>query len=81
MYVHPDKNPNEKDKAQIAFEGILFCCVSAYSTWIISINIVSMLKAVNRAYKLLDNESERKKCIEVVEEAKERVDQMVFYVV
>ncbi len=32
---------------------------------------------MNRAYKLLDNETERKKCIEVVEEAKERVDQMV----
>ena len=53
MYVHPDKNPHDKDRAQTAFE------------------------AVNRAYKLLDNELERKKCIEVVEEAKERVDQMV----
>ncbi len=53
MYVHPDKNPNDKERAQIAFE------------------------AVNRAYKLLEDESERKKCLEVVEEAKERVDQMV----
>ena len=23
MYVHPDKNPNEKEKAQIAFEGTM----------------------------------------------------------
>lgn len=53
MYVHPDKNPNEKERAQVAFE------------------------AVNRAYKLLEDESERKKCLEVVEEAKERVDKMV----
>ena len=30
MYVHPDKNPGEKDRAQIAFEGWLLnnslCC-------------------------------------------------------
>jgi len=52
MYVHPDKNRDQKDKAEIAFE------------------------AVNRAYKMLDDELERKKCLEVVEEARERVDKM-----
>lgn len=50
IYVHPDKNPNDKERADIAFE------------------------AVNRAYKMLDDEKERKKCLEVVEEAMERVN-------
>jgi len=50
MYVHPDKNPNDKERADIAFE------------------------AVNRAYKMLDDDTERKKCLEVVEEARERTD-------
>ena len=53
MYVHPDKNNHDKERAQIAFE------------------------AVNRAYKMLSDEKERKQCLEVVDEARERVDAMV----
>ena len=53
MYVHPDKNSHDKERAQVAFE------------------------AVNRAYKLLIDEKERKQCLEVVDEARERVDTMV----
>ena len=47
MYVHPDKNNHDKERAQIAFE------------------------AVNRAYKMLSDEKERKQCLEVVDEARE----------
>ena len=53
MYVHPDKNSNDKERAQIAFE------------------------AVNKAYKMLSDEKERKQCLKVVDEARERVDTMV----
>lgn len=35
-------------------------------------------EAVNKAYKMLEDEKERKKCLEVVDEARERVDAMVF---
>jgi DnaJ-class molecular chaperone len=52
-YVHPDKNPNDKERAEIAFE------------------------AVNRAYKMLEDEKERKQCLEVVDEAREQVEKMV----
>lgn len=52
IYVHPDKNNDDKERAQIAFE------------------------AVNRAYKMLEDEKERKKCLEVVDEARERVDKV-----
>lgn len=52
IYVHPDKNKDNQDRAQIAFE------------------------AVNRAYKMLEDEGERKKCLEVVDEAREQVDKM-----
>jgi len=34
-------------------------------------------EAINKAYKMLEDEKERKKCIEVVEEARERVEKMV----
>lgn len=53
IYVHPDKNPNDRERAQVAFE------------------------AVNRAYKMLDDEKERKKCLEVVDEARVKVEEMV----
>lgn len=50
IYVHPDKNSDDRERAQIAFE------------------------AVNRAYKMLENEKDRKMCLEVVDEAREKVD-------
>ena len=53
IYVHPDKNPNDKERAQVAFE------------------------AVNRAYKMLEDDKERKKCLEVVDEAREQVAKTV----
>jgi len=34
-------------------------------------------EAINKAYKMLEDEKERKKCVEVVEEARERVEKMV----
>lgn len=51
--MHPDKNPADRDRAQIAFE------------------------AVNRAYKMLSDEKERKQCLEVVDEARVKVEEMV----
>jgi hypothetical protein len=33
--------------------------------------------AITKAYKMLEDEKERKKCVEVVEEARERVEKMV----
>lgn len=53
ILVHPDKNQDNADKAQQAFE------------------------VVNRAWRTLENEETRKKCMDVVEEAKGRVDLMV----
>lgn len=70
MLVHPDKNPTMTDRASLAFEG-----KSSLIFTIQSSNIFSI--AINKAYKLLEDEKERKKCIEVVEEARERVEKMV----
>lgn len=53
ILVHPDKNPEDKDRAQNAFE------------------------AVNRAWKILEADITRKKCMDLYEEAKERTDLMV----
>lgn len=53
ILVHPDKNQDNKDRAQQAFE------------------------VVNKAYKTLENEATRKKCLEVYEEAKDRTDLMI----
>lgn len=51
--VHPDKNQNDKDRAEQAFE------------------------IVNKAWKILENELTRKKCLDVYEEAKDRTDHMI----
>ncbi|XP_058811927.1 dnaJ homolog subfamily C member 8 [Topomyia yanbarensis] len=53
ILVHPDKNQNDKDRAQQAFE------------------------VINKAYKVLENELTRKRCLEVYEEAKDRTDAMI----
>lgn len=51
--MHPDKNQEDKERAQNAFE------------------------AVNRAWKVLEADITRKKCMELYEEAKERTNIMV----
>ncbi|XP_067010912.1 dnaJ homolog subfamily C member 8 [Anabrus simplex] len=53
ILVHPDKNQDDPDRAQQAFE------------------------IVNRAWKTLENEETRAKCLDVIEEAKARTDHMI----
>lgn len=53
ILVHPDKNQDDPDRAQQAFE------------------------VVNKAWRTLENEETRKKCLDIVEEAKGRTDIMV----
>lgn len=53
ILLHPDKNPNDRDRAQRAFD------------------------VLNKAYKCLESEQTRAKALEVVEEAKHRVQQMI----
>lgn len=53
ILVHPDKNQDDKDRAQSAFD------------------------VVNKAWKTLENDATRKRCLEVYEEAKDRTDHMV----
>lgn len=56
ILVHPDKNQDNKEKAQEAFE------------------------VINRAWKILENDMTRKRCLDVYEEAKDRTDHMVFII-
>ncbi|KAF5300076.1 hypothetical protein FQA39_LY11268 [Lamprigera yunnana] len=53
ILVHPDKNQDDPDRAQQAFE------------------------VVNRAWKTLENEDSRQKCMNIIEEAKGRTDIML----
>ncbi|XP_023017135.1 dnaJ homolog subfamily C member 8 isoform X1 [Leptinotarsa decemlineata] len=53
ILVHPDKNQDDPDRAQQAFE------------------------AVNKAWKTLENEETRKKCMDIIEEAVGRTDIML----
>ncbi|KAK4881084.1 hypothetical protein RN001_004403 [Aquatica leii] len=53
ILVHPDKNQDDPDRAQQAFE------------------------VVNRAWKTLENEDSRQKCMGIIEEAKGRTDIML----
>lgn len=69
IYVHPDKNPEDKERAQVAFEGerLRSAVIDQFGS------LISAFQAVNRAYKMLEDEKERKKCLEVVDEAREQV--------
>lgn len=51
--MHPDKNQDDVQRAQTAFE------------------------IINRAWKILENDVTRKKCLGVYEEAKERIDMLL----
>lgn len=53
ILVHPDKNQDDADRAQQAFE------------------------ILNKAWKTLESDETRKKCLDVIEEAKGRTDIMV----
>lgn len=86
ILVHPDKNQDDKDRAQAAFEGTfiynfqvlgstynlqsLFFCVYKSNSGQCCLPI----SAISRAWKVLENEETRAKCMDVVEEAKAKVD-------
>jgi DnaJ family protein C protein 8 len=53
ILVHPDKNQDDAERAQQAFE------------------------IINKAWKTLENEETRNKCLDVIEEAKARTDHMI----
>lgn len=53
ILVHPDKNSEDKERAERAFE------------------------IVNKAWKLLENEGTRKRCLEIYEEARQKTDMMI----
>ncbi|RZF40583.1 hypothetical protein LSTR_LSTR007466 [Laodelphax striatellus] len=53
ILVHPDKNPDDSERAQNAFE------------------------IISKAWKTLENDDTRKKCLDVIEEATARTDHMI----
>ena len=53
ILVHPDKNPNDKERAQKAFDEL------------------------TKAWRTLENEETRKKCLEIVEEAEAMVQKKI----
>jgi DnaJ family protein C protein 8 len=53
LLLHPDKNIDDKERAQSAFE------------------------IVNKAWKILENDVTRKKCLDLYEEAQQRTDIMI----
>ncbi|VDP93263.1 unnamed protein product [Echinostoma caproni] len=63
LLVHPDKNRDDSERAQKAFDG-----------WYMEYFV--FLLAVAKAYRTLEDPEASRKCLEVVEEAKERVEQM-----
>lgn len=53
ILVHPDKNPDDRERSQTAFD------------------------IINKAYKALEDEKTRQRCMDVVEEAKFKVDSAI----
>ncbi|PSN48678.1 DnaJ subfamily C member 8 [Blattella germanica] len=64
ILVHPDKNQDDPDRAQQAFESE-------------SIEIPDTGTFINKAWKTLENEETRNKCMDVIEEARARTEHMI----
>ncbi|KAL6425061.1 hypothetical protein ACFW04_009395 [Cataglyphis niger] len=73
ILVHPDKNQEDAERAQQAFESK--CNNKRYRKAIC--NKISLIAVVNKAWKTLENEETRSKCMDVIEEAKARTDHMI----
>lgn len=76
ILVHPDKNQDDAERAQQAFESI-YQFLFHRRLNIQFINIICLIIVVNKAWKTLENEETRAKCMDVIEEAKARTDHMV----
>lgn len=66
ILVHPDKNSDDADRAQQAFEGK---CRLLIKLKISHEKHNSFCVVINRAWKILENDKTRKRCLEIVEEA------------
>lgn len=76
ILVHPDKNQDDADRAQQAFESKIFYFIFFF-LYKFTYLIIYFLTVVNKAWKTLENEETRAKCMDVIEEAKARTDHMV----
>ena len=94
ILVHPDKNPDDRERAQTAFDSksnikavfgnknreIFYFNLSPNRMEYdrrSTINTDLLFSVINKAYKALEDETTRKKCMDVVEEAKFKVDTAV----
>lgn len=80
ILVHPDKN--QVCRNCTISTPLLHKCIFSYSCDIIVLQDDSeraqqAFEIINKAWKTLENEETRKKCMYIVEEAKERTDHMV----
>jgi len=78
ILVHPDKNQDDPDRAQQAFESMLFICLHSVDLHQEKKIYCSVcVTVVNKAWKTLESEETRAKCMDVIEEARARTEQMV----
>lgn len=73
ILVHPDKNQDDAERAQQAFESTYLFYLKERQIF----KIIYVVIVVNKAWKTLENEETRAKCMDVIEEAKARTDHMV----
>ncbi|KAF6720632.1 DnaJ-like protein subfamily C member 8 [Oryzias melastigma] len=76
ILVHPDKNQDDPERAQKAFEGQpLPVCLCSKSSFIGRESVC--FPAVDKAYKLLLDPEQKKRALDVIEAGKEYVEHMV----
>lgn len=78
LLVHPDKNQDDAERAQKAFDGKYYYGLSVSNCTHLRVQHFGVLfSAVTKAFKTLEDNESYRKCLEVVQEAKDRVIKMV----
>lgn len=79
ILVHPDKNESDRDRAQLAFDGIYMYICMYVSMLTVHIACIHVCAAVHKAYKMLQEEEQKGYVLEIVEDAKAMLDMKVLY--
>lgn len=78
ILVHPDKNQQDADRAQAAFESKFSLHIQNSVSFLHNLILIfPFLTVINKAWKTLESPETRQKCLDIIEEATARTNMMI----